>query len=285
MTSETRSSTRADELARYYDRNTRRFLALGGGGQSHAIHRALWGPGVTDAAAATGYINVLIGDAIDSLLAAADFTLLDLGCGVGGTLFALARRFPLADLHGVTISAHQAALARGFADDLDSGARCTIHCGDFESIHLGIAADMVVAVESMVHASSVTAFFDSVSRHLSDDGVLVVVDDFITSDEASAGPARNILDKFRRGWRLSSLSTIGSFIAQARAAGFELAESRDLTPMIRLQRPRDRMIAALSPLVRPLVNAPLFGNLVGGAALTRGLRTGVLAYHWLSFRR
>jgi hypothetical protein len=38
-----------DDVARYYDANTRRFLRLGGGGQMAAIHRPIWAPGVQTA--------------------------------------------------------------------------------------------------------------------------------------------------------------------------------------------------------------------------------------------
>jgi hypothetical protein len=55
--------------------------------------------------------------------------------------------------------------------------------------------------------------------------------------------------------------------------------------MIRLKRPRDRVIAATSLLLRRLTAVPMFANLVGGAALTRGTRIGLLGYRWLRFKR
>jgi cyclopropane fatty-acyl-phospholipid synthase-like methyltransferase len=276
--------SRPHEVARYYDRNTARFLAIGDGARSHAIHRALWGAGVSDAEAATSYINQLIGDAIESLGIKANSTFLDLGCGVGGTLFALAERFPESRLHGVTISSRQASLAMDLAERRGLAARCEVRCGDFESIDLGMTADVAFAVESMAHARSPGRFLAGAARHLAQHGTLIVVDDFIVADESPTGGALAVLDDFRQGWRLSSLTTVPAFVAAAASMGFELAESRDLTPLIRLGRPRDRIIAAVAPLLRWLVQVPMFGNLVGGAALTRGLGNGVLGYYWLRFR-
>lgn len=286
MTSSTPQRPRGThDVAHYYDSNTRRFLALGGGARSHAIHRALWGPGVTDTDAAANYINVLIGDAIESLRIRADLTLLDLGCGVGGTLFALAQRFPQARLHGVTISERQYALAREIAERLGVAPRCTFLCGDFESIDVGLKADVAIAVESMVHAQSMPGFLANAYRHLATGGTLVVVDDFIAAPEQVNGATARILQDFRAGWHLSNLTSVPALVADAAAAGFEASEVRDLSPLIRLQRPRDRVIAVLGPLLRRFAQVPMFANLVGGAALTRGLRTGALSYCWLRLRR
>lgn len=284
MATESREAESRDAVARYYDRNTPRFLALGGGAASQSIHRALWGPGVTSHAAAADYVNRLIGDAIEALVLEDNATVLDFGCGVGGTLFALARRFPGLGLHGVTISRRQAELAGRFAAAQGLAANCSFFCGDFESADFDVTADVAIAVESMVHARSPTAFLASVARQLKTGGTLLVVDDFIARSEESA-EARAVLRDFRAGWRLSSLTSIPDFVAAAEAAGFAPDESRDLTPLIRLRRPRDRAIAVVGPLMRGLVNMPTFGNFVGGAALNRGLRSGVLEYRWLRLQR
>lgn len=273
------------DVAHYYDSNTRRFLALGGGARSYTIHRALWGPGVTDAAGAAGYVNVLVGDAVESLSDGADQVLLDLGCGVGGTLFALAERFACAELHGVTISRRQQRLACEFADRLGLASRCSFHHGDFESIDLGRQAQVAIAVESMAHARSNAAFLANAFRHLVPGGTLLIVDDFIANEAEPNIGSRALLDDFRAGWRLPSLTTVPAFVTAARAAGFELKELRDLSPMIRFHRIRDRVIPAIGPLLRRLVHVPACGNLVGGAALTRGLRAGVLRYCWLRLQR
>jgi cyclopropane fatty-acyl-phospholipid synthase-like methyltransferase len=285
MQSGSHKSPGARDVADYYDSNTRRFLALGGGARSHSIHRALWGPGVTDNDAAANQVNVLIGDLVESLPVSADFSLLDLGCGVGGTLFELARRFPQSKLHGVTISKRQCTLAQGFADRLGFASRCMFHHGDFESIDLGMSADVAIAVESMVHAQSMSAFLASAFRHLASGGTLVVVDDFIAAREQPDGTALEIFSDFCEGWRLSSLTRVPVFVRAAESTGFDLVETRDLSPLIRLDRRRDRLIAVIGPLLRRFTRVPVFANLVGGAALTRGLRTGNLAYCWLRLRR
>lgn len=279
-----------NEVADYYDRNTRRFLAFGGGSKAHAIHRQLWGPGVADARQAADYVNILLGDAIESAGLGERFVLLDLGCGVGGTMFALAKRFPHGRYHGVTISSRQYELALSLRDEIGYADNCVFHCADFESLALDVEADLVIAVESFVHAQSAAGFFAAVHRHVKPGGQLVVVDDFIAdggiADHSRAARSHADIESFRDGWRLANLDTVGRCLAAATAAGLKLIEDRDLSPLIRLDRPRDRMVAVLARATRPLglVRVPLFANLIGGAALTRGLRRGDLNYRWLCFR-
>jgi 2-polyprenyl-3-methyl-5-hydroxy-6-metoxy-1,4-benzoquinol methylase len=155
--------------ARYYDRNTAAFLRFGGGRASGSIHRQLWGPDVASVAEAANCVNLLLGDAIAAAAQPGSLprpVVLDLGCGVGGTLRALAGRFPGCECHGVTISERQAAI--GASADAANGVdgQCKIVVADFESVRLGIAADFVIAIEAFVHSSSVRRFFATVATHL-----------------------------------------------------------------------------------------------------------------------
>ncbi|MGP1355051.1 MAG: hypothetical protein ACTS11_00880, partial [Roseicyclus sp.] len=82
------------EVARYYDASTARFLVVGGSGSALAIHRPLWAEGVRTCAEAADHVNTLLGAEAERLLGAAPSRVRDLGCGVGGSVFALARRWP-----------------------------------------------------------------------------------------------------------------------------------------------------------------------------------------------
>ena len=67
----------AGDVAGYYDSNTDRFLLLGRGRGVHAMHRELWGSGVTTAAGAADHINRLLGEAIDARASASPSTNVD----------------------------------------------------------------------------------------------------------------------------------------------------------------------------------------------------------------
>src|SRR6476659_10176141 len=87
----------------YYDRNTWKFLLTG---DEKAIHRELWGPGVTSRAEAVHHAHALV----LAELGPGDRRVLDLGCGVGTAALYLARRRPV-EVVGVSISARQIRLA------------------------------------------------------------------------------------------------------------------------------------------------------------------------------
>ena len=286
----------SSSVARYYDRNTLRFLLVGRGRDSWAIHRQLWGPGVETHRDASNYVNVLLEERIRSLVPGGPTTVLDLGCGVGGTLFHLATRFPTSRLTGVTISTRQLAIAERVAARRGLAGRCLFRRDDFLTMRLGLEADVALAVESFVHAAEADAFFTAVAAHLREGGHLLLVDDFLTRDEVtSPSEERALIEAFREGWRAPGVTTVESCLAAAGRAGLEplgdaaedAARGVDLTPLIRLGRPRDRVIAALSPLFRGLgvASIPFFGNMVGGDALQAGLRRGLLGYRLLVLRK
>ena len=98
----------AADVREYYDRHTGSFIAHGEGGAAGALHRAVWGPGVDDADAAVHYVeNRLLARLEASPAGEPPAHVVDLGCGVGGSLCHLAARLPIRGT-GLTLSAVQA---------------------------------------------------------------------------------------------------------------------------------------------------------------------------------
>ncbi|HSH76697.1 MAG TPA: methyltransferase [Longimicrobiales bacterium] len=275
-------------VARYYDRNTSRFLLVGRGRRSYSIHRELWGPGVTSAREATEYVNRLVADEVGGLALGRPPTVLDFGCGVGGTLFHLAERFPGATLVGVTVSPRQVEIAARLSKRLGHASRCTFVRGDFQTVELGTRADAVVAVESLAHATDRDAFLANATRHLRAGGRLIVVDDFLSAEEeALDGRRRRLVDQLRAGWRAHGLGTLEALVGAAAARGLVPEKTVDLTHLVRPRsRVRDFVVAVVAPpLARlGLSGVPLFGNLTGGHAVQVGLSEGFLRYRLLVLR-
>lgn len=275
------------DVRRYYDRHTRRFIAYGQGGQLGAMHRAVWGPGVTTRAAAFRYLE-------DAAIAAADaewpsrpaLRAVDLGCGVGATLCYLAERLPLTGV-GLTISETQAALAAERVQRLGLAARVRVLAGDYGAAPPGIGpADLVTAIESFVHAPDASRFFASAAALTRLGGLLMIADDFRRLPVGASDEADRAIGRFCRGWHVNTLVRRDEAQALAAAAGFELVRATDLTPYLELGRVRDRAIDLMaSALARLPIRVGQLDPWVGGSALQRCLRRGWIGYDLVIFRR
>ncbi len=265
----------AERVRDYYDANTWKFLLSGGQG---AIHRELWGPGVTTRAESVQLAHALV---LDALPTGAE-RVLDLGCGVGAAALYLAQRRPV-EVVGVSISPDQVRRAEGFAarsGPLRGSVRFLT--GDFTALPEGLRRfDAALAIESFVHADPTSAFLSEAARALRPGGTLVVIDDVRVGD-----PADPRFDDVRTGWHAATLVSVSEAEDLAGAVGLDLVEARDLTPYQRLGRPRDRLIRAAQPVLRRLRHRSAWAeSLVGGDALQRCHRAGLLEYRLLRFVR
>jgi SAM-dependent methyltransferase len=283
------TDTGSADVARYYDSNTGRFLRFGSGRGVHAMHRELWGPEARTANDASDHVNRLLAHELADLASADDATVVDFGCGVGGTLFRLADALPDARLVGLTVSPRQRELAESLAAELGHADRCEIVVGDFEVADLEVEADAIIAVEAFAHSASAPAFMANASRHLRPGGRLIVVDDFLATDETTLGAReRRQLERFRAGWRVPAVCTVDGLERVAAERGLEPEKRMDLTPLTRPgRRVRDRAIAVVAPLLAALglTGIPACGNLIGGNALQIGLREGFVRYALVALRK
>ena len=272
------------EVRRYYDRHTAAFLRYGQGGGAGAIHRAVWGPGVETREGAFHYVeDRLVEQLGEAPRSVAEPTVVDLGCGVGGSLCYLAARLPIRGA-GVTLSPVQARLA---AERIRAaGLRDRIRCveGDYADPGLDLpAADLVYAIESFVHGPDPAGFFAQCARILRPGGLLLICDDVLRPAVDRA--ARRTIDRFRRGWRINTLLDREALRALAGNAGFEHRSTDDLTPFLELGRPRDRALDLLAAVVGRLPVHARLGHLTGGSALQTCLRRGWIGYDLARFRR
>ena len=275
----------AGEVQRYYDRHTPAFVAYGQGGGIGAIHRAVWGPGVDTRQQAFRYVEDRILERLATRATPDQRAhVVDLGCGVGGSLCYLASRLGVHGT-GVTLSPLQARLAEQRIRDARLSDRVTCLEGDYCDLPSDIApADVVYAIESFVHAADPLRFLATCARLVRPGGLLTICDDVRrpTTDPA----ASRAIERFQRGWHINTLLRRDELQALAAAAGFDHESTEDLSAYLELARPRDRLVAALVALVGwlPRIDAP-FGHLTGGSALQTCLRKGWIGYDLALFRR
>lgn len=276
-----------DPVARYYDASTARFLAVGGSGAALAIHRPLWADGITTTEAAAGHANDLIANAALAALGRAPERVCDLGCGVGGSLFHLARLWPKAQMAGITLSASQVQLARMHARTRGLSQQCAFIQSDFTLPTTLPRADLVLAIESHVHTVSASRFLEAACAHLAPGGVLVVVDDMLARTKDHLSPReRALVRTFARGWRLGHVTPRSTFVARAQALGYDTLAEHDLNRMLRLDRKRDQALRLAGPVADwlGLTRFAVFANMVGGNALTQAYRAGIMSYSMVVLR-
>lgn len=270
-------------VADYYDSNTRRFLKFGRLGGMGVVHRGVWGPGVADAEAAAHYVH----DRIVADLRSTPGPLeqgIDLGCGVGASMVRIGEQLG-ASISGITISATQAEIAHDRLTRLppESANRYAVKAGDFckaqayESLP-ETSVDFAYFIESFVHATDTAELWRLVSSRLRPGARVYICDDFLGL--APEGPSeRIILDNYRRGWHINTLISPGELESLLREHGVVRENSINLTPHLKLNRFRDRMIRLAVPLLRPVGrDRPWWDNMLGGDALQRALSKDLIHY-------
>lgn len=257
----------------YYDANTASFTRTGGA----ALRRAIWAPGVTTR---EGAFHVIDGRVLDALRAAPPGArrVLDLGCGVGSSLWWLRQREAF-DGVGVTLSGLQAEAAnRLFART----TRLTCLKASYTELPDAVGpVDLAFAIESFAHAPSVEAFLAPVCARLRPGGKLLVCEDLLGPNHA-AHPA--LLADFQWGWVVPTVVSATELIAHAGSLGLDCVGNEDFTEHLELGRPRDRMLEVVVALGRRLkAKGWLFRSWVGGTALQRGLRARAIEHRLLTF--
>ena len=275
----------AADVRRYYDRNTDSFVAHGEGGAAGALHRAVWGPGVDDADGAFHYVEDRLAARLRETAAGGRGAhVVDLGCGVGGSLCHLAVRLPVRGT-GLTLSPVQVRHAERRIREAGLSERVRCVEADYCQPPPDLPpADLAYAIESLVHGPDPARFLAACARIVRPGGLLAICDDFLRPAEAPA--ARRTVARFRRGWHLNTLLHPHELRALAARAGFEHLATDDLTPHLRLGRPRDRAAALFIALCGWLpLDRTRFGHLVGGTALQTCLARGWMGYDLALFRR
>jgi cyclopropane fatty-acyl-phospholipid synthase-like methyltransferase len=274
-----------EHVRSYYDANTKKFERLGQG--AAFVHRGVWALSVKMPHEAFCYVENLL---LENLPSRDLPVVLDLGCGLGASLMYLARRRPIIG-KGITISPTQARRAQELIAGaaLDKNVECRI--GNFLSLPEDWThVDLAFSIEAFVHGPDPVKYFSEVARVLRPGGRLAICDDFLTA-EAKASSSRRTnrwIEDFRRGWRIGSLITAEQAGEMAEGVGLKPLSASDLTPYLRLGGLRNRFLRLAADLARliPVARAaPYWGSLIGGAALQRGQRSGVLAYRLLVFEK
>jgi SAM-dependent methyltransferase len=279
----------ARQVREYYDHNTERFLRWGKHEGTANLHGALWPPDVTSLGEAMHYSNELVAREIEQCPTPVK-RVLDLGCGVGGSLFYLGRRLPrVRCFTGISLSPLQINSARRRTPEtlknrfhFEEGCFLQLPGERFKT-------DFSYSIEAFAHCPDPGAFFGVQAGVLPPGGRLAIIDDCL-SDEIDPGglPVRHVrlLGIYRRNWLLPGLRSRTALKSIADEKGFRLIKDQNLTPYLRLGRPRDKAISLLVRLLGPLMERDTYlRSLLGGDAKQKCYLEGLIHYRLLVFEK
>ncbi|MSR35099.1 MAG: methyltransferase domain-containing protein [Gemmatimonadetes bacterium] len=219
----------------------------------------------------------------------ADPTVIDAGCGLGGTTFYLHDRLG-GRYSGITLSPGQrgravrAARRRG----VDDACRFFVRSYDEDLSDLAPdGADLIVAIESLAHAADPKHAIANLARFLRPGGRLAVVDDVPV---AMLPDADADFVGFRDGWACPRVARLGTLLEAFSSAALVLDRDEDLTPRV-IQRDADeleRLVKVNRWWRRPLGVTParvVVESLHGGLMLERLYQRGAMEYRLLVARR
>ncbi len=207
--------------------------------------------------------------------------LLDIGCGFGGTLITLAKTRPA---HYLGISASAFQVERACEQVAATQARhCQFEVREFSDLPSG-PFQMVLAIESLGHATNLRTVFGALSTCLAPEARVLIIDDFAAHERTRATTAAHRLEA---AWSGRRLLTESELIA-ALPTELRLQRTFDLSPLVPITSPFSRRLrrtlvgaaATLRPSLRLVTRAFL-----GGIDLESLYARGHAKYLALELRR
>jgi cyclopropane fatty-acyl-phospholipid synthase-like methyltransferase len=206
-------------IATYYDHTQVLYSRLW---SKERLHYGFWDPGTRKREDAIRNLDHFVARA---LRLPAGASVLDAGCGIGGTSILLAHEYGL-DVTGLTLSPVQLRGARRLAEASPVTHRVRFALRDYlASGFLPASFDGLVAIESSCYAEPKARFCREAFRLLKPGGRLVVSDGFVA--RPLRGRERVAYRRLLDGFALDGLASVDEFGAALRDTGFEAVECHD----------------------------------------------------------
>lgn len=144
-------------------------------------------------------------------------TILDVGCGFGGTAIYLAKKLG-AKVTGITISPVQVEMANRAAERESADAKFILM--DAEEMEFDREFDVVWSTESISHYQDVANFFAAAARCLKPQGILALTDWF-QKEKLTAVECRKFIEPIDKSMMVE-LRTMGAYEEWMRAGGLSV---------------------------------------------------------------
>lgn len=132
-----------------------------------------------------------------------DTTIVDAGCGVGGTSIYLAENYSNLKIIGVNIHKEQIVLAKKKLNKTSIKSPVEFIVEDYANTSISSSSvDVLFAMESMCHAIDKTSFLNEAYRLLKAGGICLIFDYFITKESVDLlnEDEKELMSNFSDGW-------------------------------------------------------------------------------------
>jgi len=273
----------------YYENNTRRFLRFHRDAATKSIHQPLWKEANFTLKEAVFYANELIFKVIENSPPKENLNIIDLGCGVGSSLFYLDNKLSQpANYYGISISETQISIAQKELNNRKkNNSTFQFITADFTQLPTSLPTiDIAFSIEAFVHAAAPTKYLAAISPYLKKGSKLILIDDFL-----SDGIDKTTLDKkaqkaiadFKYGWMANSLITKTELAGVANNYDLKIIEEEDLTLYMRNNTLKHKWIRLLVISFRWLYDllpqkSTYFRSWIGGVGKQDCLRKEIVQY-------
>ena len=284
-----------ESVQQYYENNTRKFLRFSKNAANKSIHQPLWKELDFTLEQAYNFSNELIVNEIKNFQAINKITVADLGCGVGSSLYYLAKRLPdHVQYYGISISTTQIQIAKQQRQSAVNSSNIHFIQADFTKLPTTLPPfDIVYSIEAFAHAAKAEKYFKQVSIKLIKGGKLILIDDFLNDtfhQEKADAATKKALADFQYGWMVNSLKKVEEL--QLIAATFELrlVEEEDLTPYLKINTFKHKWVRFMTRTFRWIYELSprksyYFRSWIGGAGKQYCLQKEVMRYKKLVFEK
>lgn len=154
--------------------------------------------------------------------------ILDAGCGIGGSAIWLAKHFG-ARVTGINISRMQLKIAKNLAKENKVDNLVQFDIRDFNNTKFPKNSfDVVWGLESICHAENKKKFLREAIRVLKAGGRIIIADGFLKNKELAENEGK-IYNRWRDGWAVPNLSTVGEFHKYLKELKFQKIKFKDIT--------------------------------------------------------